>query len=71
MGSVVLHTLTTLAFGLHIGAGVLALAAGTTAAFARKGGRLHRLAGNVFFASMLVMATFAAWLADAFDAAVG
>jgi uncharacterized membrane protein len=58
-----LHELTTLAFVLHIGAGTLALVSGTVAAFARKGGRLHRAAGNVFFASMLVMATFAIWLA--------
>jgi uncharacterized membrane protein len=60
-----LHDLTMLAFVLHIGAGTLALVSGSVAAFARKGGRLHRAAGNVFFASMLVMATFAIWLAIA------
>jgi len=58
-----LHAITTVAFVLHIGGGTVALVAGTTAAIARKGGRLHRAAGNVFFAAMLVMATFAAWLA--------
>jgi hypothetical protein len=63
MGSVVLHGATLLVFVLHISAGALALVAGTTAAVARKGGPVHRLAGNVFFASMLVMATFAAVLA--------
>ena len=57
------HALTLLAFGLHIGAGTLALVSGTVAAFAAKGGRLHRAAGTVFFASMLVMAMFAAYLA--------
>jgi len=55
--------MTILAFTLHIGAGMLALVAGTVAAFARKGGRLHRRAGTLFFGSMLVMATFAAYLA--------
>jgi hypothetical protein len=54
-----------LAFVLHIGAGTIGLVSGTVAAFARKGGRLHRAAGNVFFVSMLVMAAFACWLAVA------
>jgi len=58
-----LQALTTLAFVLHIASGTLALVSGTVAAFARKGGRLHRAAGTVFFASMLVMAVFAIWLA--------
>jgi len=61
----VLHGLTTLAFILHVSAGALALVSGVVAIFARKGGRLHRRAGTVFFASMLVMATFAAYLAVA------
>jgi len=52
-----------LAFILHIGGGMLALIAGTVAVFARKCGRLHRLAGTLFFVSMLVMAAFAAYLA--------
>jgi hypothetical protein len=60
-----LHGLTILAFVLHIGGGALGLVSGTVAALARKGGRLHRAAGTVFFASMLVMATFALWLAVA------
>jgi hypothetical protein len=57
------HDLTTFAFVLHIGAGTVGLISGTVAALARKGGRLHRAAGNVFFVSMLVMAAFAAYLA--------
>ncbi len=59
------HALTSLAFALHVGAGVLALVSGVIAVTARKGGRLHRQAGTVFFGSMLVMATFAAYLAVA------
>jgi len=65
MRSILLHGVTMLAFVVHIGAGALALVSGTVAAFARKGGRLHRAAGTVFFAAMLVMAAFAAWLAVA------
>jgi len=57
--------LTTAAFVLHVGAGSLALISGTIAISVRKGGRLHRVAGNVFFGSMLVMAAFAAYLAVA------
>jgi hypothetical protein len=58
-----MREITWLAFVLHIGAGTVGLLSGALAAFARKGGRLHRAAGNVFFASMVVMATFACWLA--------
>jgi len=54
-----------LAFVLHIGAGTVGLISGTVAALARKGWRLHRAAGNVFFVSMLIMAAFAAYLAVA------
>jgi hypothetical protein len=57
--------MTTLAYVFHIGAGTIALAAGLAAAFARKGGYLHRKAGNVFTVSMMVMATFAGYLAVA------
>ena len=59
------HVVTTLAFVLHVGAGFLALVSGSIAVIARKGARIHRAAGNVFFAAMLVMAIFAAWLAVA------
>ncbi|HEY2179915.1 MAG TPA: DUF2306 domain-containing protein [Caulobacteraceae bacterium] len=57
------HAPPLIAFALHIGGGTLALFAGALALFTRKGGRVHRAAGTVFFASMLVMALFAAWLA--------
>lgn len=40
---------------LHIGGGTLGMASGAVALLARKGGRLHRQAGAVFFVSMLVM----------------
>jgi uncharacterized membrane protein len=58
----VFHALEVLAYVLHVSAGVVALVSGLVAAFARKGGRLHRAAGNLFFAAMLVMAGFAAYL---------
>src|SRR5665213_3368923 len=46
------HMLTTLAFVFHIGGGAVALVSGWLALFAAKGGRIHRAAGSVFFASM-------------------
>jgi hypothetical protein len=58
-----LHGVTVLAFAIHIAAGALGLVSGTIAALARKGCYLHRKAGTVFIASMLVMALFAAYLA--------
>ncbi len=58
-----LRELTLLAYGLHIGGGTVGLVSGTVALFASKGGRLHRRAGSLFFASMLVMAGFALYLA--------
>ncbi|HXU99614.1 MAG TPA: DUF2306 domain-containing protein [Caulobacteraceae bacterium] len=57
------HALTYASFALHIAGGTVALFAGLLALFTRKGGRIHRAAGTVFFAAMLVMAAFAAWLA--------
>jgi uncharacterized membrane protein len=63
--SILPPALTRLAFGLHITGGAVGLLAGTVAAFSAKGARLHRLAGRAFFASMLVMAGFADYLAVA------
>ena len=57
------HDALMIVYGLHIGGGTIAVVAGTIAAFAKKGERLHRLAGTVFFVSMLVMAVFAGVLA--------
>jgi hypothetical protein len=47
----------------HVSAGVLAMFAGAAAMSFRKGSRSHGVAGNVFVVSMLVMATFASYLA--------
>ena len=59
----ILPALTRLVFGLHITGGTVGLLAGTVAVLAAKGARLHRVAGTVFVASMLVMAGFADYLA--------
>ena len=48
---------------LHITAGTLAVLAGFTAIFLRKGSRQHGVAGNVFVISMLVLAVSAVYLA--------
>jgi hypothetical protein len=48
---------------LHISGGVLAMFAGAAAMSFRKGSRGHRLAGNVFVLSMIVMGAFAVPLA--------
>ena len=39
----------------HISGGTVGLLSGTMALLTRKGGKLHRLSGNIFFVSMLVM----------------
>jgi uncharacterized membrane protein len=49
------RALADLALAFHIGGATTGLAAGTVAMVARKGGRLHRLSGNVFFFAMLAM----------------
>lgn len=48
---------------LHVAAGAVGLASGAVAMIARKGGRLHRSAGQVFFGSMLVMGGLGAAIA--------
>jgi len=45
---------------LHIGGGSLGMLSGATALVARKGERLHRIAGTVFFVSMLTMSAIGA-----------
>jgi hypothetical protein len=52
----VLHLAAAAILWLHIGGGTLGILSGWTAIIARKGGRVHRIAGNVFFVSMLIMA---------------
>src|ERR1700735_1881888 len=48
---------------IHICAGSLGLLSGTAAICFRKGSARHALAGKIFVASMLTMATFAVYLA--------
>jgi uncharacterized membrane protein len=48
---------------IHIVAGIAALTSGTLATITKKGGLFHKRAGQVFFASMLVMASLGAGLA--------
>jgi hypothetical protein len=64
-----LHAGAALLLTAHIGGGSLGMASGTVAMVAKKGGRLHRQAGVVFFAAMLSMAgvgaTVAPFLAEA------
>ena len=45
---------------LHIAGGAVGIISGAVALLARKGERLHRIAGTVFFVSMLIMATIGA-----------
>ncbi len=48
---------------LHIAMGTIAVLAGAGALFARKGSRVHRGIGNVFFISMMIMAGASIYLA--------
>lgn len=48
---------------LHISGASLGLLSGAVALSVRKGGRLHRIAGNVFFVSMLTMTAIGACVA--------
>jgi uncharacterized membrane protein len=48
---------------LHIAAGTIALLTGAVAITARKGERVHRVAGTLFFISMLFMGAAASFLA--------
>src|SRR5690242_8969033 len=48
---------------IHIVAGSLGILSGALALSLRKGSRLHRQAGNVFFASMLSMSALGAYMA--------
>ena len=51
-----LHFAAAALLFLHIAGASVAMIAGAVAVSARKGDRVHRAAGNVFFVSMLVMA---------------
>jgi uncharacterized membrane protein len=56
------EALIAITFILHILGGAVAMVAGLVALCARKGGRLHRMAGDIFVVAMLIMAVFAAVL---------
>jgi uncharacterized membrane protein len=60
---------------LHISGASTGLIAGSVALLARKGGRIHRVAGTVFFVAMLAMGSAAAvtapFLPDRFSALMG
>lgn len=47
----------------HIWAALIGISFGSAALFFRKGSRLHRMSGNVFFISMLTMSASAAYMA--------
>jgi len=49
---------------LHIAGGMVGLISGLVAIAYRKGARGHRIAGNVFVVSMLIMGASATWLAN-------
>jgi uncharacterized membrane protein len=57
------HVAATSILVLHIGGGGVGLVSGATALIARKGERLHRVAGNVFFVAMLTMSGIGASVA--------
>lgn len=58
-----LLVILTLGLAIHIGSGGVAILSGAGALAARKGGRLHKRLGTVFFLAMMTMATAAALLA--------
>ena len=55
---------------IHICAGLLGLLSGAAAVSFRKGSPRHRMAGNIFFISMLTMASTAAYLGNVFGGAI-
>ena len=59
----IVHLAAAAVLYTHIGAGFVGMASGFVAIATRKGGRIHRQAGNVFFASMLTMAGLGAIVA--------
>lgn len=56
------HAVTVAALVIHVVGGAVGLVAGSISAATRKGGRVHRASGQVFVASMIVMAVFAIYL---------
>lgn len=62
--SALIRGAATLILILHIGGGSIGMLSGATALLVRKGSPLHRLAGNVFFGSMLTMSGIGACVAS-------
>ena len=62
-----LRALASTALVAHISGGTMGMISGGVAMFAPKGARLHRVAGTVFFISMLTMAGVAAIVAPMLD----
>jgi uncharacterized membrane protein len=56
VGKLMADVAITLVFVVHILSGVVAMVSGGLALCVRKGGRIHRVSGDVFVVSMLVMA---------------
>ena len=73
--SALVHGAAATLLYLHIGGGTVGLVSGAAALAFRKGSRLHRLAGNVFFVSMLIMSAIGAgvspFLLSPLDAIMG
>lgn len=57
------HALAFTGLVAHIAGAAVGMVSGMVAMFTRKGGRLHRQAGNVFFVAMLIMSAVAAVVA--------
>jgi uncharacterized membrane protein len=55
----------------HISMGMLSLVSGAASMVSRKGSRLHRQAGNVFFVSMLIMAAAGTYISIFIVSALG
>ena len=64
---VAVRILADSALAFHLAGGTAGFAAGTVAMVARKGGRVHRLAGNVFLFAMLAMSGVGAVVAPMID----
>jgi len=64
-----MHVAAAVLLYTHIVGASVGMLAGTVAIFARKGARLHRAAGNVFFFAMLAMTAVAAGVAPFLDEA--
>lgn len=63
----ILHVGATALLVLHIAGGSVGIISGYVAILARRGGRVHRAAGTVFFVAMLVMTVIAAGVAPFLD----